>query len=135
MVRGRHGPGDTTIGAGCCRLDPGVMPGVGPEFRSEGAKNCVLRTRGSLVYSRATCGVLFLWCVRRPLRDSEPCARRCTRAPAPGPGLTQAKSFPRFPGLSTNAPVAQLAEQGTLNPKVEGSIPSRCTSREVLDAR
>jgi hypothetical protein len=29
--------------------------------------------------------------------------------------------------LFADAPVAQLAEQGTLNPKVVGSIPTRCT--------
>src|SRR4051794_24971338 len=45
--------------------------------------------------------------------------RRWLSFPAPGP---------IFGG---RAPVAQLAEQGTLNPKVEGSIPSRCTRTEA----
>ena len=45
------------------------------------------------------------------------------RAPGCGPGGRGFKS-PRSPLWFETAPVAQLAEQGTLNPKVEGSIPS-----------
>ena len=55
---------------------------------------------------------------RRPTRRSEPTtdgkARRSPRATVP----------PRKPG-----PLAQLVEQGTLNPKVEGSNPSRPISQ------
>jgi len=41
--------------------------------------------------------------------------------------LTSPEISGKFAVFAQKAPLAQLAEQGTLNPKVEGSIPSRCT--------
>ena len=64
--------------------------------------------------------------VPRPIRSAESAAL----AHEP-PALQRASSFRSVPFLFSG-PVAQLAEQGTLNPKVEGSIPSWPISRAEL---
>jgi hypothetical protein len=65
--------------------------------------------------------------VRFPLPRGGRAHGRCRGSERrPCRGLTEGGKAGRFPFLFANAPVAQLAEQGTLNPKVVGSIPTRC---------
>ena len=50
-----------------------------------------------------------------------------------GDGAEAVGAFAFMVGDAQPAPVAQLAEQGTLNPKVEGSIPSGRITSDCAD--
>ncbi len=93
---------------------------------------------GQTMDNRAAVGALALWPALFHVNDQfVVVVAQLVRAPDCGSGGWGFKS-PQPPQQTNNVPtgsLAQSAEQGTLNPKVIGSIPIRPTTRSLLGCR